>query len=362
MLGLTVITSLPNQKIISEEVHHLTTNKPFTRQEKILSMLSRCRGVNIEIVQNDFAEQEQCVIRSTATDPKYLTFLKNAYPSFVEAGSNEEYVSPFDGGLNNYYFPKNVISDAILDKVPYYLQCGVYSNDFCTSIFNYTYEYCIRSAFNGLLASSRLGTTNVIYCLNVLPGHHATNNLYSGYCFINNAAVCAYGLLPFCSKIAILDLDFHHGDGTQKIFYDNPNVMTISIHGDPTITFPFYSGYAAEKGFCGMSRYNYNFPLPMKTKIDTYHKTLIRALELINGFGPSVVIIPFGADTYNGDPQGGFSLEFNDYELIGCSIREYIKVPMIVTQEGGYCLDVVDNVLYHFFMGLCDIHDLHEKY
>lgn len=359
MEKLIVITSETNESIINQEKQYSSTNKPFTRQKLILEGLKKKFKDAQFVVRSDSSEKmEKRLANNYFLDKKYLSFLKNAYPSFITSKNygSDEYLSPYDGGLVNYTF--GYISHENLDKIPYYLQCGLYGNDFCTSIFPYTYKTALQSAYNGLLVEKLIeNDENIIYCLNTFPGHHATYQSYSGYCFFNNAAICADSLLEKYDKIAILDLDYHHGDGTQKIFYESNSVLTVSIHADPTDNFPFYTGFQNEIGDHFAESYNCNYPIPVGTTFDKYQSVLTDALEQIVQFGPKITIISFGADTFENDPQGGFNLKLDDYVLMGNIIRKKLKGPIVITQEGGYYLEYVDKIVSNFIEGLVTVSD-----
>lgn len=350
MNKLIIITSELNREIISQEENILSTNKPFTRHNSIIKLLSTMKESNIVTLNSTIDEIETKIKNMECVDSNYLDFLKNAYKSYLENGCPSDNKSPYDDGLVAYCFPKN---NKPYNNLPHYLQCGIYGNDFCTSIFGHTYETALRSAENGIIAADYCQENDtIIYCANILPGHHATDSTYSGYCFLNNAAICAKKLLETNQKIAILDLDFHHGDGTQKIFYENDNVLTISLHANPTNSYPFYSGYENEFGEKNGLGYNLNYPLEKNTNIEKYLSVLGDAMDKINKFCPDVLIIPFGADTYELDPQGSFKIELPDYTDIGELIKRKFKNKIIITQEGGYFLDLVDAIVYNFIRGM----------
>lgn len=347
MSKLIIITSQINDKIVEKELKNNVTNKPFYRHKMIFNKL-KTFNQNIIIINDDIEMIKKKLLEMNVIDQNYFLFLEKAYNSYHQAGHPNDYTSPFDQGLVCYHFSKNY-HDRI-KNFPSYLQCGYYGDDFCTSIFDYTYEIVLRSAFNGIMAAQMISSDqniNLIYCQNIFPGHHATYSSYSGYCFLNNIAICAEILLKSYDRIAILDLDFHHGDGTQKIFYQCERVMTISIHGCPTNNFPFYTGYTDENNVS-----NYNFPLQNYTEATKYLKILSDAIKLIEEHNSEILLIAFGGDTYQKDPEGFFSLDINDYAAIGQLIRSQFKKPIIVTQEGGYCFDAIDSIVSTFITSL----------
>jgi len=349
MKNLSVITTPINYDFIKRESSHNTSNLPFTRQNIILENLKKNHNFNLKITNKTFPEIEQIILNSNMIDKDYITFLQNAYTSYINNGKNDDYTSLYDQGLVAYYFnKKSTITNNLLQILPFYLQCGIFTNDYCTSIFDYTYENALRTAYNSYIVSKlELSNDELIYCCNVYPGHHSTNSCYNGYCFLNNAAICAKLLLNKYNKICILDLDYHHGDGTQEIFKHDENVITISIHGDPSNTYPFYSGYFEEN-----TNDNYNYPLSKNASYEEYVETLTSILHMINTLTVNILIISFGSDTFNEDPQGYFNLMLDDYKKIGNIIKDNINMPIVVMQEGGYDLNNVGTIVNNFITGL----------
>lgn len=349
MSKLTIVSSPVNEDIINVEACQTNTNLPFTRHKIIMKTLSAIYSDATFVTQEiEFEEIEHCVRESGLISKSYLEFLKFAHESYMMSDKNPELLSNYDQGLiANYFCKGSQCSNE--KKLPYYLRCGIYTSDRDTSIFDYTYDAVLTSAYNSFIASNLIEHNSVIYCCNIIPGHHATEAQYNGYCFLNNAAICSSLLIEKYNKIAMLDLDFHHGDGAQEIFKSENKVLTISIHGDPSSSYPFYTGYIDENDEVNG---NYNFPIKKDTSINDYLKVLDSALDIIIKYNPNVLVIPFGADTCINDPQGSFQLTVEDYAVIGKHIKSRLTIPTIVTQEGGYNLDVVGNVVCNFLDGL----------
>jgi len=185
------------------------------------------------------------------------------------------------------------------------------------------------------------------------PGHHAGRNLMGGYCFFNNAAIAAQSLVSRgASRVAILDLDFHHGNGTQQIFWDRPDVLYVSLHGDPRGIYPYYSGYATERGAEAGEGTTLNFPLPPGTDGDAYLATLHEALAAIRAFNPDApLVLSLGFDTYHADPISNLALRTDDYSRIGSAIAK-LGVPVIALQEGGYAVEALGNNAVSFLGAL----------
>ncbi|MGJ8453842.1 histone deacetylase family protein [Pseudothermotoga sp. U03pept] len=217
----------------------------------------------------------------------------------------------------------------------------VFGYDMCfdtgTPILQNTFEVARRAVDAVLTAASIVGSnTNLVYTLTRPPGHHATRNLCGGYCYFNNAAIAAsYLLKRGAERIAILDLDFHHGNGTQEIFYDTDLVYYISIHGDPKIFYPWISGKESEVGEGPGEGFNLNLPLPPHADWDKYSEALSYAIREINDYYPDILILSLGFDTHSEDPVGKFSLVDENYAKMAKMISK-LKLATLVVQEGGY--------------------------
>jgi acetoin utilization deacetylase AcuC-like enzyme len=166
------------------------------------------------------------------------------------------------------------------------------------------------------------------------PGHHAGKDYAGGYCFINNAAVAA-NWFSSKGKVALLDIDYHAGNGTQDIFYERGDVLTISIHGDPNFEYPHYFGFADEIGLGSGLGFHRNFPLSKGTSDAQYLSTLNEALNMIKSFAPDHLIVSAGMDTFDGDPLGTFKVTQNGISQIGAQIAA-LQLPTVIIMEGGY--------------------------
>jgi acetoin utilization deacetylase AcuC-like enzyme len=166
------------------------------------------------------------------------------------------------------------------------------------------------------------------------PGHHAGKDYAGGYCFINNAAVAVHWLSAR-GKVALLDVDYHCGNGTQDIFYDRADVLTISIHADPHFEYPYYAGYAEEKGTGPGVGFHRNFPLESGTDDARYLSALEEALGLIQNFSPKYLVVSAGMDIYTDDPLGKIKITADGIKEIGKRISAS-DLPTIIVMEGGY--------------------------
>jgi len=173
------------------------------------------------------------------------------------------------------------------------------------------------------------------YALSRPPGHHAQKDAFGGYCYFNNAAVAAH-VLKRLGRVAIVDIDFHHGNGTQELFYRDGKVLVINIHGDPREFFPFFCGFATETGKGKGLGFNINVPLPGGTTGPHYVRALRKhVFPALRHFDPAFVVLSAGLDGYERDPVGGFLLTTDDFEKIGAMFGR-LKLPTVVVQEGGY--------------------------
>ncbi len=184
------------------------------------------------------------------------------------------------------------------------------------------------------------------------PGHHAGSDFFGGYCFINNAAVAAQALRDGgVDRVAVLDVDYHHGNGTQTIFYERADVLTVSLHGDPATEYPFFLGHADERGAGAGEGFNLNLPLPRGTGFATWRAALDTALHAVAQFGAQALVVPLGLDTFAGDPISGFTLQSADYLAVGQALAS-AGLPTVFTFEGGYAVAEVGvnavNVLQSF--------------
>lgn len=182
------------------------------------------------------------------------------------------------------------------------------------------------------------------------PGHHAERGLFGGFCYLNNGAIAAHLLSAF-GRVAILDLDYHHGNGQQDIFYGRSDVLTMSIHGHPDFAYPYFSGFTEEDGEGEGKGYNVNYPLPEKLDGDAYRRTLKKAILKIREFSPEFLVLFLGLDTARLDPTGTWSLQtgdfFNNGQLLGA-----LQLPTLVVQEGGYRTRTLGTNAHAFLTGL----------
>ncbi len=231
-------------------------------------------------------------------------------------------------------------------------RAGYYCFDVGTDIDRYTYD-AAKSAVDVALHGAELiakGKETHVFAVCRPPGHHADRAIYGGYCYFNNAAIAAFRLSQH-GRVAVLDLDFHHGNGTQSLFYESPHVFVASLHGDPRYFYPYFCGFRTEKGE-GLGRgCNLNQPLPIGTDDQEYLRVLTKTIKTIKKFAPHSLVVSMGFDTFVGDPVGGFTLTSECYTVIGGLVRR-VGVPVLACLEGGYAVKELGVNAANFFTGL----------
>jgi acetoin utilization deacetylase AcuC-like enzyme len=231
---------------------------------------------------------------------------------------------------------------------------GAHCLDTATPIVGGTYAAARAAVDVALTAADEvLGGARIAYALCRPPGHHANRTMYGGYCFFNNAAIVAEALLSSGSRrVAILDVDYHHGNGTQQLFWERAEVLYVSLHADPARAFPYFSGHADETGAgagAGMTR---NVPLAEGTEIGGYLAALEVACELVARFAPNApLIVSLGFDTFEHDPIGDLAIRTPDYAEIGGRIAA-LAMPTVLLQEGGYDVEAIGANAVSFMGGL----------
>lgn len=272
---------------------------------------------------------------------KYLNFLEDTSRSLGKGEYQYPSVYPYTNIHSNSY--------------PYGLSAiarrGLYCFDTYTPILRHTYEAAISSASLAFEAAVSIkdNPKENFYALCRPPGHHAEPAMSGGYCYINNAAVAAEYLSEL-GRVTVLDIDFHHGNGTQQIFYERPDVLTVSIHADPKYKFPFFTGFKEERGSGKGLGKNINFPLELGINNKNYSAVLNEALNKIAIFKTDFLVVAFGADTHEKDPIGGMKLTTDYYRQMAASIKS-LSVPTIIIQEGGYNTSELGNVVTSFLNG-----------
>ena len=299
------------------------------RSTRILGALSESGG--FEVRRPDALDPDNLLL---VHDPGYLDFLSTAHARWREAtgapntGEAVAYIRPLPG--TPWRRPTHV--DA---------QLGVYSND-VDPILEGTWEASLSSAACSIAASRAVHDgERVAYALSRPPGHHAARATFGGYCYLNNTALAAAWLAERGVKVAVLDVDTHHGNGTQSVFWTRGDVLTVSVHGDPEVHFPFFTGFADETGDGDGAGANLNLPLATGATWARYGPAIDRALATVDSFGAEVLVLALGVDTHRSD--GVLRLEDENYPMLGDALRT--GLPTVVVQEGGYGEGVLEKAI-----------------
>jgi acetoin utilization deacetylase AcuC-like enzyme/GNAT superfamily N-acetyltransferase len=253
-----------------------------------------------------------------------------------------------DRSVYPYVFP---IRNAARPPKELEVRAGYYCIDTFTPLSKNAY-LAARHAVDCTLtaAQAMLDGRRLAYSLVRPPGHHAERRAYGGFCYFNSAAIAAQYLSRHV-RVAILDIDYHHGNGQQDIFWERSDVLTISIHGHPNFAYPYFSGFAEEVGGDSGTGFNRNYPLPESVDGESYRKTLHRALSRVQKHGTEVLVVALGFDTGSNDPTGTWSLRADDFTANGRLIGE-LGLPVLVVQEGGYRVRNLGVNARRFFTGL----------
>ena len=228
---------------------------------------------------------------------------------------------------------------------------GSYAFDTATPIVKGTWPAALAAVNTALSAAETIKDgARAAFALARPPGHHASADVFGGYCYLNNIAIAAQWFADQGLKPAILDVDYHHGNGTQSIFYRRGDVFFCSIHGDPSFAYPHFLGFADEGGEGPGEGANLNLPLAMYSCWDAYGAALERAASSIAAFGPDVLLVSLGLDTFEADPISKFKLRAADYLRMGERIAK-MNLPTLFAFEGGYNLDALAEITANVLQG-----------
>lgn len=304
---------------------------PFETPSRVARILDRLRERGMsEIVAPDPFDEALLV---TIHDPDYLGFLATAWEAWKAAGMAGDVIAA------------NIPARGMhVDRVPRGIdgRVGYYAHAAETAITRGTWEAALGSASCARTAQREVSAgARSVFALCRPPGHHATRDQYGGYCFLNNAALAAQGLRrDGAARVAVLDIDFHHGNGTQAIFYEREDVFVASLHGAPEEAYPFFIGYADERGRGAGEGANLNLPMPRGTGFDRWSEALDHAAGAIRVHGAEALVVSLGVDAYHEDPISFFGLSSDDFLEAGRRIGR-MGLPTVFCLEGGYALEAV---------------------
>jgi acetoin utilization deacetylase AcuC-like enzyme/GNAT superfamily N-acetyltransferase len=344
---LKVTTPIVSQPVVSidqkivlvitdrHEIHHIRERGYVESPIRIKNILSEIELTDL-FVKKKIEKFSDKNIRAIH-DNRFINYLKTVC----------RHIPPGDS-VYPYVFP---IRNTARPPIELAVRAGYYCIDTFTPLNRHVYEAakgaidCALTAANSILEGAHLA-----YALVRPPGHHAEWNNFGGFCYFNSNAAAAQFLSRF-GRVAILDIDYHHGNGQQDIFYQRSDVLTISIHGHPSFAYPYFSGFEDEKGFGIGKGMNVNYPLPERIDSSKYREILLKALNKIKRFNADFLVVALGLDTAKGDPTGSWLLNAKDFEKNGLMIGS-LKLPTLVVQEGGYNQKNIGINARNFFMGL----------
>ncbi|AML52072.1 histone deacetylase family protein [Falsihalocynthiibacter arcticus] len=317
---------------------------PFERPSRLEYILNRLRKRQfLDVVAPEAVDMAPI---TALLDPGYLTFLETAWDEWKAAGMGGEIIAANvpARGMHMDRIPENIDG-----KVGYYCHASE------TAITQGTWKAALSSVASAQAAQRHVAAgANAAFALCRPPGHHATADQYGGFCFINNAAVTAQMFRDSgAERVAVLDIDFHHGNGTQDIFYERADVLFASLHGAPQQTYPYFIGYADEKGRGEGEGYNFNYPMLSGTGYSQWSAALDDAIAKISAWGAEVLVVSLGVDAYKDDPISFFQLESDDFTDAGRRIGR-MKLPTVFCMEGGYAVEMVGVNTVNVLEGFAD--------
>ncbi len=261
----------------------------------------------------------------------YLAFVETAWEQWVALDPQHAGMQPFPS-----VWPVRTLRSDV-EPSNFTARLGLYSMDNGTPLVEGTWAAAKAAADAAASAAHWIAAgERAAFCASRPPGHHAGADFMGGYCFLNNAAVAAQALLAGgATRVAILDVDFHHGNGTQSIFYDRADVLVVSIHGSPLTEYPFYLGHADETGAGSGQGFNLNLPLAAGSSAQTWFAALKSACARVTQHGADALVVSLGLDTFEGDPISKFALRSDDYLRLGAALQS-LGLPTVFILEGGY--------------------------
>jgi acetoin utilization deacetylase AcuC-like enzyme len=317
------------------ELHRGKFVPTFETPARVDFILAALRAGGFELVlPREVAELRLCRVH----DAEYVEFLRTAFGRWKAEGRDG---CALPGGFPARGLRRDRRPEGINGSL------GYYSFDASTPIVEGTWDAALAAARCAMTAAALVSEgERAAYALCRPPGHHAGRSVYGGYCFLNNAALAAQYLLDSnAGRVAILDVDYHHGNGTQDIFWERDDVLFVSLHGTPETEYPWFLGYEDERGAGRGAGYTLNLPLPRGTRWQEYETALDTALEAVRHYAPDALVVSLGVDTFEGDPISAFRLAREHYPLMGSRLAG-LGLPTVLVQEGGYAVsDIGANVV-----------------
>jgi len=327
-----LIALVVNEK---HDIHHVRERGYVEAPVRIASILKgiEATGLFTRLPARRFPERH---IRETH-DRRFVAYLKEVCTGLEPGKSVYPYVFP----IRNATRPPRDLP----------VRAGYFCIDTFTPLNHNAYRAARGAVDCALTAADTIRQGyRLAYALVRPPGHHAERHVFGGFCYFNSAAIAA-NYLSREGRVAVLDIDYHHGNGTQDIFYERRDVLTLSIHGHPNFAYPYFSGFAEEVGQGEGRGFNRNYPLPEQVEGPAYRTALARALQRIRIFHPAFLVVALGLDPARNDPTGTWSLAGADFAENGRLIGA-LRLPTLVVQEGGYRSRSLGANARHFFLGL----------
>lgn len=330
--GESLIALIVNDR---HDIHHVRERGYVEAPARVASILKGIEPTGLFWKMEPVQHPEACI--RAVHDPEFVGYLKRVCAGLTESKSVYPYVFPI---RNRARPPKDAAYAA-----------GYYCIDTFTPLNKNAYLAarraidCVMTGVDVLLNGHMTA-----YALVRPPGHHAERRSFGGFCYFCNCAVGAHELSKH-GRVAILDIDYHHGNGQQDIFYSRRDVLTVSIHGHPSIAYPFFTGFPEETGEGEGEGFNMNIALPEQLEAKQYHDALATAIQRARLFDPRFLVVSLGFDTGKGDPTGTWPLKPEDFTRVGASISA-LGLPTLVVQEGGYRTTSLGANAAAFFRGL----------
>lgn len=276
-------------------------------------------------------DQDSSTVLARIHAPRYLQFLQTAWAQWLALDPTNAQVQPFPSVWPVRTLRSDIEPDNFVAKL------GLYSMDNGTPLAAGSWQAAKAGADAAASAAARVAAgARAAFCCTRPPGHHAGPDFMGGYCLLNNAAVAAQWLRDQgAARVAVLDVDYHHGNGTQSIFYDRADVLFVSIHGNPRTEYPFYLGRADEAGEGTGAGCNLNLPLATGSSVQAWFGALEQACTRVADFGAEALVVSLGLDTFEGDPISRFALASADFLRLGERLKR-LGLPVVFVLEGGY--------------------------
>lgn len=306
--------------------HFLSSGAPRPNPEqpaRVDALLGAVERLGLEVAEP--ADHGLGAIAAIHT-AEYLQFLQTIHSRWRRIpDASAEVIPNIHPNSRRVSYPKSAVG-----------QAGYHQADTACPISEHTWRSAYWSAQSAIAGAGEIAAGGrAAYALCRPPGHHAFADLAGGFCFLNNSAIAAECLLRAGRRPAILDVDLHHGNGTQGVFYARGDVLTVSIHADPERYYPFFWGHAQERGAGPGLGANLNLPIPRGTGDDGFMAALDQGRARIAAFAPDVLVVALGLDAFEGDPFGGLAVTTPGFARMAGEIAA-MGLPTLMVQEGGY--------------------------